>query len=100
MRGKGLVNCPYRSRSAGIYDITTKSITHPNYSTQQLLSARASVLDNSTLLVHNHGYTSTAISETAKSLGYSLKPEQRRCLQIFVGGNDVFVSLPTGYGKS
>ena len=35
----------------------------------------------------------SVISEAA------LKPEQRSYKKI-VGGNDVFVSLPTGYGKS
>jgi len=41
-----------------------------------------------------------ALSKAANSLGYSLKPEQRMSVQKFVNGNDVFVSLPTGYGKS
>ena len=42
------------------------------------------------------------ISEAAKSLplGYELRPEQRQSLQKFVAGNDVFISLPTGFGKS
>ena len=30
----------------------------------------------------------------------SLKPKQREAIIAFVDGNDVFVSLPTGYGKS
>ena len=29
-----------------------------------------------------------------------LKPEQEAALLSFLGGRDVFVSLPTGYGKS
>ncbi len=33
-------------------------------------------------------------------LGYTLKPEQKACIVQFASGNDVFVSLPTGYGKS
>ena len=34
-------------------------------------------------------------------MGYSkLKPEQEKAILSFVFGNDVFVSLPTGYGKS
>ena len=41
------------------------------------------------------------IDEAGSSIGYStLKPEQRRALKGFVEGRDVFVSLPTGYGKS
>lgn len=29
-----------------------------------------------------------------------LKPEQEKAIRTFVDGNDVFVCLPTGYGKS
>ena len=37
----------------------------------------------------------------AASLGYSsLKPEQLLATSSFLEGNYVFVSLPTGYGKS
>ncbi len=42
-----------------------------------------------------------AVTEAAKSLGYSsVKFQQQKALCAFLGGNDVFVSLPTGYGKS
>ena len=41
------------------------------------------------------------IKEASSALGYmSLKPEQERVLSEFVGDKDVFVSLPTGFGKS
>ena len=41
------------------------------------------------------------IDDAASSIGYpALKLEQRRVLKAFVEGKDVFVSLPTGYGKS
>ena len=30
----------------------------------------------------------------------ALKPLQRDAIRTFVGGRDVFVSLPTGFGKS
>ena len=41
------------------------------------------------------------ISEAALSLGNStLKPEQLKAVFQFVFGNDVFISLPTGFGKS
>ena len=44
---------------------------------------------------------SSIIDNTAASLGYTrLKVAQKKALQAFVGGKDVFVSLPTGYGKS
>ena len=41
------------------------------------------------------------IVKAAQSLGYSdLKQEQKAVLKSFVEGKDVFVALPTGYGKS
>ena len=37
----------------------------------------------------------------AANLGYtSIKPEQESAIVSFLRGNDVFVSLPTAYGKS
>ena len=43
----------------------------------------------------------SVISDAASSVGYStLKNEQIRAIEAFVGGKDVFISLPTGYGKS
>ena len=37
----------------------------------------------------------------AASLGYgSLKPEQESAISSFLEGDDVLVSLPTGYGNS
>ena len=38
-----------------------------------------------------------AISESAKDLGYE---KQQEAVTLFIQGNDTFVSLPTGYGKS
>ena len=40
------------------------------------------------------------IVKAAGSLGYTLKPVQKQALLKFVGGQDVFVFLPTGFGKS
>lgn len=41
------------------------------------------------------------ITESAKLLGYDqLKDKQVESIEVFVGGSDAFVSLPTGYGKS
>ena len=41
------------------------------------------------------------IAEAASLYGYTnLKVEQKRVLKSFVEGRDVFVSFPTGYGKS
>ena len=43
----------------------------------------------------------TAVSLAAKKLGYPhLRTEQKRVLKEFINGSDVFVSLPTGSGKS
>lgn len=42
-----------------------------------------------------------AIAEAAKAAGVlSLKGEQQRAVKAFAEGSDVFVALPTGYGKS
>ena len=41
------------------------------------------------------------ISEVARKHGYEhLKEEQLSAIEKFVSGHDVFVSLPTGFGKS
>ena len=41
------------------------------------------------------------ICESGEKLGYkSLKDKQVEAVCSFTEGNDVFVSLPTGYGKS
>ena len=40
------------------------------------------------------------LQEAARSLGYSLYPEQKLAVTSFVEGSDVFLSLPTGFGKS
>ena len=42
-----------------------------------------------------------ALDETLKDLGFqSLKLKQKEAVEAFVKGRDVFVALPTGYGKS
>ena len=44
---------------------------------------------------------SVAIAEATRMLGYKqLKTEQEQVIMEFVKGKDVFVSLPTGSGKS
>ena len=41
------------------------------------------------------------IEEGAAAIGIrQLKPEQKEAITAFANGRDVFVSLPTGYGKS
>ena len=40
------------------------------------------------------------VEQAATSVGYVLKQEQANAIKHFVIGNDVFISLPTGYGKS
>ena len=42
----------------------------------------------------------SAVTRAAASLGFTLKKEQEECIFQLAGGKDVFVSLPTGYGKS
>jgi len=42
-----------------------------------------------------------AVSRAAKDMGYFLlKPKQLEAVYSFMQGNDTFMSLPTGYGKS
>ena len=42
-----------------------------------------------------------AIDKAVEAVGLqSLKPLQRHVISSFVTGNDVFVRLPTGFGKS
>ena len=42
-----------------------------------------------------------ALAEATKEVGLvSLKAKQVEAMEAFVNGKDVFVSLPTGYGKS
>ena len=41
-----------------------------------------------------------AILEVGASMGFVLKEKQIEAIDSFVTGKDVFVSLPTGYGKS
>ncbi len=40
------------------------------------------------------------IKQAAASLGFDLKSEQEDSILQFASGRDIFVSLPTGYGKS
>lgn len=42
----------------------------------------------------------SAIEAAARRLGYQLRPKQQEAVVSFVSGRDVFVSLPTGSGKS
>ena len=43
----------------------------------------------------------TAAQLSANDLGYfQLKPEEEQAISAFVDGQDVFVSLATGYGKT
>lgn len=41
------------------------------------------------------------VAESARQLGFNtLKDKQLEAVCTFISGNDTFVSLPTGYGKS
>ena len=46
------------------------------------------------------GPLDTAVDDAAGVLGVELKPLQREAIRAFVQGRDVFVCLPTGFGKS
>ena len=41
-----------------------------------------------------------AITRTGLALGYSSLKKQVLCITKFIEGNDVFCTLPTGYGKT
>ena len=40
------------------------------------------------------------IKQVFTKVGYDIKEEQLMAIKEFVSGNDVFICLPTGYGKS
>ena len=53
------------------------------------------------IMAYSSCSVSVAVATALQSLGYSeLKPMQKQVVDAFVGGRDVFVSLPTGSGKS
>ena len=72
-----------------------------------------SILLDSFLLIH-HPYppsfhemifilvrdSAAAVHEAAATLGFTLKKEQEKVIVAFTQGHDVFVALPTGFGKS
>lgn len=41
-----------------------------------------------------------AIVEVSRDLGIVFKDKQYNAIKSFCSGNDLFISLPTGYGKS
>ena len=43
----------------------------------------------------------SALEEATREIGMDcLKPKQCEAIESFVSGRDLFISLPTGYGKS
>ena len=44
--------------------------------------------------------SAAAVHEAAATLGFMLKKEQEKVIVAFTQGHDVFVALPTGFGKS
>ena len=41
-----------------------------------------------------------SLAEVAATLKITIKEKQKEAIHAFLSGRDVFVSLPTGYGKS
>ena len=65
------------------------------------MHARSQILPKMAVSVSTSLSFSEIVRSAAASLGYSsLKPEQLLSTSSFLEGNYVFVSLPTGYGKS
>ena len=65
------------------------------------MHARSQILPKMAVSVSTSLSFSEITKSAAVSLGYnSLKPEQLLVISSFLEGNDVFVSLPTGYDKS
>ena len=44
--------------------------------------------------------SAAAVHEAAATPGFMLKKEQEKVIVAFTQGHDVFVALPTGFGKS
>ena len=44
--------------------------------------------------------SAAAVHEAAATLGFMLKKEQEKVIVALTQGHDVFVALPTGFGKS
>ena len=44
--------------------------------------------------------SAAAVHEAAATLGFMLKKEQEKVIVAFTQAHDVFVALPTGFGKS
>ena len=60
-----------------------------------------STLHRETLPCLPNSILDSAIDAAAARLGYEeVKPEQREAVRGLVNGRDVFVALPTGFGKS
>ena len=50
---------------------------------------------------YTDSYITSCMEDVCLSLGYSeLRSQQKDAIKAFVAAHDVFVSLPTGFGKS
>ena len=66
-----------------------------------IMTFHVSVWTENSVVIMSVEKTETAIVTAAKELSFpALYHEQKAAITSFVGGNDVFVSLPTGYGKT
>ena len=63
--------------------------------------ARTTYEPCTTVMMVTHANLQMCLNEAAEALRIcELKPEQKESISAFADGRDVFVSLPTGYGKS
>ena len=102
MRGRGKKGLGNNYTLARAKDWNLQKMLKCNYKPQYERSkAKPWILNENHLTRRGTMELEAAIDTAAVTVGLTaLKPLQREAIRSFTSGNDVFVSLPTGYGKS